>query len=873
MQQIGPYNILKKLGSGGFGVVYLAEDTKIPRLVAVKIFKPKKDIVKAFSTSSNEEAYAELRLRFIQESNILASLQSDDHIIDVLDRGEHSDGSPWYAMPYVEKTLTSLLGKDVFDKQSISELNENEKARALPYEQAIDLITQILHGLSTAHAQGLVHRDIKPDNILLSVKNRVRISDFGIAKMPDSKQSTVCLLGMGSRYYMAPEQRESAKHVDKSADVYSLGMLMYRMLTGCIAERRFKDPIELQPKLTKALNEVILIAISENKDKRFPSAKELLDAFDSAKTTIAGINMDINRKEGKSTDDTLTWVGNCTTKIDDQYLPLQNKITELWQAKGEITDKDYKTLDILGALGGLKRRDIVSLVANIKEQLMVSKPAFKMWLNWLGSINLACRGKTNLSYEEYHALLLSGYSVDIGLSNEDIEEQLKTKLEALGCLPKMPTRKAYFIVASLFLLILFIFIYAYYTPSSLLNIEPEPVVIPSTKQESTVANSLNSNLYMAKSFDFDDFEETAGVVKFKMKAISGDHFDMGCNLAAVCKESELPLHLVEIADFYIAETETTWQLYQQCIDSGACSDNEKSGGDNNWGKGDRPVIEVSYDDIHDDFLPWLNKVTKQNYRLPSEAEWEYAARAGDDYYYDWGNEIGLNRANCDGCGSVWDNQKTAPVKRFSANSFGLYDMHGNVWEWVTDCWHESYKGAPSDGRAWLAESCARFVLRGGSWSVKPFWLQSHHRGSDVKTSRSSRKGFRLAMDRKVPSTASSSAIALNLLKQRQDHIESVGKTEFIMKAIKGGQFVMGCLPNRVCPEDENPRHHVTVSDFYLAQTETTWELYQQCIDSGNCRNNDASGGDNGWGKGTRPVIEVSYDDIYDEFLPWLNKKN
>ena len=130
------------------------------------------------------------------------------------------------------------------------------------------------------------------------------------------------------------------------------------------------------------------------------------------------------------------------------------------------------------------------------------------------------------------------------------------------------------------------------------------------------------------------------------------------------------------------------------------------------------MINVSWEDAQS-YVTWLSRETGESYRLPSESEWEYAARAGTATKYSWGNEIGVNRANCDGCGSRWDNQRTAPVGSFAPNGFGLYDMHGNVWEWVEDCWNGSYAGAPSDGGAWRSGDCAKRVLRGGSWGGNP----------------------------------------------------------------------------------------------------------------------------------------------------------
>ena len=154
--------------------------------------------------------------------------------------------------------------------------------------------------------------------------------------------------------------------------------------------------------------------------------------------------------------------------------------------------------------------------------------------------------------------------------------------------------------------------------------------------------------------------------------------------------------------------------------------------DEGWGRDRRPVINVSWDDAQE-YVRWLSDQTGATYRLLTEAEWEYAARAGTSTAYPWGNEIGSGQANCWDCGSQWDREKTAPAGSFPANAWGLHDMHGNVWEWVADCWNESYLGAPSDGSARLRGECSRRVLRGGSWHIEPWLLRSAYRngyGSD-----------------------------------------------------------------------------------------------------------------------------------------------
>ena len=146
--------------------------------------------------------------------------------------------------------------------------------------------------------------------------------------------------------------------------------------------------------------------------------------------------------------------------------------------------------------------------------------------------------------------------------------------------------------------------------------------------------------------------------------------------------------------------------------------------DSGWGRGGRPVIHVWWEDATA-YADWLSAEAGEQYRLPSESEWEYAARAGTETPYAWGNEVGRNRANCFLCGSRWGGDRTAPAGSFAANAWGLHDMLGNVWELVEDRWHENYARAPRDGSAWT--SGGGRVSRGGSWSNGPWGLRSASR--------------------------------------------------------------------------------------------------------------------------------------------------
>jgi len=196
-------------------------------------------------------------------------------------------------------------------------------------------------------------------------------------------------------------------------------------------------------------------------------------------------------------------------------------------------------------------------------------------------------------------------------------------------------------------------------------------------------------------------------------------------------EDEKPVHKVTINyDLWISQTEITFEQY----DSYAKATGKYNPSDGGWGRKNRPVINVSWDDAQG-YIKWLNKTNKNTLqglqcRLPSEAEWEYAARAGTTTEYSWGNKIGNNNANCDGCGSQWDNKQTAPVASFSANQFGLYDMHGNVFEWVEDCYHDNYQNAPDNGTVWQKAECDSRVLRGDSWNFNPYDLLPAYRPDD-----------------------------------------------------------------------------------------------------------------------------------------------
>ena len=216
-------------------------------------------------------------------------------------------------------------------------------------------------------------------------------------------------------------------------------------------------------------------------------------------------------------------------------------------------------------------------------------------------------------------------------------------------------------------------------------------------------------------------------------------------------DEEGPVHEVTIAEpFAVGRYEVMFDEWEACRLATECSHGPD---DHGWGRGNRPVIDVSWEDAQE-YVRWLSKRTGHEYRLLSESEWEYVARARTGGPFHFGSTISTRQANYDGTYSYGSGregeyrEQTIPVGAFAApNEFGLHEVHGNVWEWVEDCWQESYTEAPVDGSAWTGgEGCEQRVMRGGSWYDRPKYLRSAFRGWNTPQSRHKDVGFRIARD-------------------------------------------------------------------------------------------------------------------------------
>ena len=206
---------------------------------------------------------------------------------------------------------------------------------------------------------------------------------------------------------------------------------------------------------------------------------------------------------------------------------------------------------------------------------------------------------------------------------------------------------------------------------------------------------------------------------------------------------EGPQHTVAIRSFAVGKYDVTFAQWDACVASGGCNGYRPD--DQAWGRDNRPVVNVSWADAQS-YVQWLSGKTGKRYRLLSESEWEYAARAGTTTAYYWGDDAGSGHANCSRCGSHWDSQETSPAGSFAPNAFGLYDMAGDVWQWVQDCYTD-YSGAPSNGAAVESAVCDWRVVRGGSYERGPEDLRSAKRMGDTPASRGGNSiGFRVARD-------------------------------------------------------------------------------------------------------------------------------
>jgi formylglycine-generating enzyme required for sulfatase activity len=661
--RLGGFRILKILGHGGMGVVFVGEDTKLTRKVAIKAMLPHL----AGSTSSQQ--------RFLREARAAAALEHD-HIVPILQVGEER-GAPFIVMPLLKG-------------ESLHQRLRREGEQALPVAEVLRIGHQTAKGLQAAHEAGLVHRDIKPANLWLETVSplapvgrgvgcegepwRVKILDFGLARA-SGQESSLTSTGaiMGTPAYMAPEQGRG-EVVDHRCDLWSLGVVLYRLCTGqmpfkgndaiamllAVASTDPLPPARINPEVPADLSALVMRLLEKDPAKRLASAHEVVAAIQTLERQTVS-------------PPTAEW--SAAPIVGDPGAPRQE--ATLVEAKQRPTGasppaKGNRKLLLLGA-GGV----LAALLCGI-------------------------------------AILLS------------IPERTPSRSPPDGAIPAVG------------------------------GLAP-----PSAKE---IINSIGMKLMCIPSGTF-----TMGSPKKEQDEAIEDHEKIiGKKISDALRagyRSEGPQHEVQISkEFWLGIHEVTQKQWREVMGrnpSWFCAD----GGGKDVVKGmdtdDFPVENVSWDEAQG-FLKRLSALKQEQdagrkYRLPTEAEWEYACRAGAKTYqvFTFGHSLSSTQANFNGnhpCGDAAKGpylEQARKVGSYEENAFGLMDMHGNVWEWCAD-WYDKnyYTNSPRADPAGPAETGLR-VIRGGGWFSNGISCRSAFRFWAAPGERNPVLGFRVAA---VPAT-------------------------------------------------------------------------------------------------------------------------
>jgi len=258
---------------------------------------------------------------------------------------------------------------------------------------------------------------------------------------------------------------------------------------------------------------------------------------------------------------------------------------------------------------------------------------------------------------------------------------------------------------------------------------PQPIPSPASKQAAPLPPPASPATPAVQPTT----PAAASIREPEMISLRGGSFAMGSNEDV----SEKPVRQVTVKPFAMGKFPVSVQEWNACAAAKAC-------GFTATGKDDAPVANVSWSDAKQ-YAAWLAETTRKPYRLPSEAEWEYAARGGTQTRYWWGDQFQPGMVNCKNCSDIPANDQPVKVGSLKPNPFGLFDMGGSVDQWVEDCWHKNYQGAPTDGSAWIENECSSHVIRSGSWRKDQNYARTSNRGSYDTNVRYPTHGFRVAL--------------------------------------------------------------------------------------------------------------------------------
>jgi formylglycine-generating enzyme required for sulfatase activity/serine/threonine protein kinase len=673
----GRFEIGSLLGAGGMGSVYAARDRMTGQEIAIKVLLPE-------LLASRPD----VRQRFMAEGLLSRDL-SHPNIVRVYDVGECGT--------HIYLSMERLHG------ETLRQRLDATRQQRMPLATVEIIVGQLIAALQYAN-RSIVHRDIKPENIWLSADQdaTVKLMDFGIARGVTSPDLTRTGISLGTPYYLAPEQWISAKHVDWRADQYSLGVVLYELLTDRVPMGAFKPLEEIRRDLPKRFARAVMRAMASRPEDRWPSWQEFRAALvvPQRKSTRVAV------------------AGTCIAVLAIAAVGVRMNLSpglDVGQERAALLQPEAlvalpATADALqGALADQPRNPEV-----VPERQPSGPPP-------------GDKPPPSEVAEQAKLPLLPPVTAQKVAQNDEVSLQLITAGTTQMHNPILQPADQ---------------------PAAMKKLED--AIAPPAASSAPAARAL------ADLSVFQDKLKDGGAGPI-MVVIPAGRFLMGSPVSEAGRSAdEGPQHWVTVERFALAQVEVTFDQYDRFLQA---QGRKQRPSDMGWGRGTRPVINVSWTDATQ-YAAWLSEQTGQLYRLPSEAEWEYAARARTTVPmpFSTGPCISTGQANFNdsdaypGCRrtsrkSLGKPQLVGVTGRADDHPFGLRDMHGNVEEWTADCYHSSYERAPEDGSAWLDQEggdCKRRVQRGGSYNDRPDGLRSANREGHDRDVVFFTVGFRLA---------------------------------------------------------------------------------------------------------------------------------
>ncbi len=674
------------LGQGGLAEVWKVCKIHLQSTVALKVLLPK---------HRHDPAIV---ARFFAEGKIMGMLGDTPghHFTKVREMGRSADDEYFIEMDFVPgKTLHALL--------------KEQGAFAPP--DALRLLRQLAAALRHAHERGIIHRDVKPQNIIVNADGQATLIDFGIAKRIDHGS----LLTPGGEFYgtyqyAAPEQFDRKKFgkISERTDVYALGILGYQLLLN-----RFPFEADTQAEFIHAhcyepfpgfpadanistdIVAFIITCAQKRQDDRFQNMSDV-------ETAIAAIfehdAAEKYRRHCAAIIQAATVSPEQQVTLDDlcEHLLLNRQtaasitqeIKELRQQQAAVLNAENEENERRAAEDAVERQRIEALKRQ-QEQAALKKAEEERQLK-----------EQEAESRKQQATVQTSPQIE-----SPTLAHLNDSRDNASIVMPTPKKSSFFRRPVNVLLLMLLASISYVV----FNYRNTPDLPLPSWDEACWKNPSPKKVCHEKRSEIDFVWIPGGT--FLMGSPDGEGHD-----------EEHPQRSVTLNGFWLGQTEVTQAQWERIMGSNP----------SHFKGAERPVEMVSWNDAHE-FLAilnatsaWMFSSSPIEYRLPSEAEWEYAARAGTQTAYSFGNDDGqLSKY-------AWyrnnSNDQTNPVKQKKPNAFGLYDMHGNVWEWCADTWHDNYQNAPDDGSIWgsLGIKKAR-VLRGGSWSLQPDHLRSAYR--------------------------------------------------------------------------------------------------------------------------------------------------